>query len=208
MTLENRYDKVMENIEVTQDMRNRILNNINNLDLNTTSKTVIFFHKYKKYFSIAACFVFLFVGSIVLYNIRNISNEPTILDRSAVLDYSTVDELSNSVGFIVKELQDIPFDIKNIQYTSFEGDLAEIQYNGETNTVSFRMAFSDDDVSGDYSEYSLIENHEIDDYTVTIKGNNDKYNLAIWRHAGFSYSINVTNGISETDLLKMVQSIA
>lgn len=205
--MENRYDKVMKNIEVTADMRDRILNNINNLDLNKIPNKVIPFHNYKKYFSIAACFVFLLVGSIMLHNIINVPNEPPILEETEILDHSTIGELSEAVGFTVKELQDIPFHIETIRYTSFWGDLAEIEYNGKSSTVVFRMAFRDEDVSGDYSEYTLIGNHKINGYDVTTKGIDGKYNLAVWQHEGFSYSISISNGISEIDLLKMVQSV-
>lgn len=208
--MENRYYKVMKNIEVTAEMRDRILNNINNFDLDKTPNKVVPFRNYKKYFSIAACFVILLVGSVILHNIINLHNEPPYqedLGEKGIVDHSTVGELSEAVGFTVKEIQDISFDVEAVRYTSFWCELAEIEYADKNNTVVFRMAPRNEDVSGDYSEYASIENRRINDYDVTIKGNDDKYSLAVWKHDGFSYSISITNGISEIDLLKMVQSV-
>ena len=118
----------MKNIEVTAEMRDRILNNINHLDLDKIPNKVIPFHNYKKYLSIAACFVFLLVGLIIIHNTINVPNKPPLLEETGIVDHSTIGELSEAVGFTVKELQDIPFDVDTVNYTSYWEDLAEITY--------------------------------------------------------------------------------
>lgn len=206
--MKNRYDKVMENIEVSAEMRDRILNNIKKLDLNKTPNKVVPFHNYKKYLSIAACFVILLAGSFAIHNIKSLTNEtPPDLAVPDIVEYSSAEELSKAIGFTVKEIQNVPLEVETVQYTAFWKELGEIQYAGQDNTVVLRMAVSDEEVSGDYAEYTSIKSIIINDYSVTFKGNNGKYNLAVWQTGGYSYSVQFTKAISQQEMLTTVQSV-
>lgn len=205
--MENRYNQIMKNIEVTAEMRDRILNNIGNLDLDNIPKKTAPCHNYKRYLSAAACFVFLLIGSILIRSAVKVPGKPPLFGETAILEHSTINELSKAVGFTVQELHNLPFDAETVQYLSFWGELAEIEYSAGNHTVVFRMAYGEDDISGDYTEYSLIENRRVYGYDVTLKGIGDKFNLAVWKHDDFSYSIRIMDGISENELLDMVQSI-
>ena len=82
MTLKKRYDEVMDKIEVTSEMRGRILGNIQKLELETAPKNnVIPFPNLKKYLSVATCFVVLLVGAFVAGNMTGIfqPNNPVVL---------------------------------------------------------------------------------------------------------------------------------
>lgn len=206
--MENRYDKVMNNIEVSPEMRQRILNTVNNLDLDKIPNKVVPFRNYKKYLAIAACFVFLLAGSTILHNRINMpNNEPPILVAPDIVEFSSAAELSEDIGFRVKEIQEVPFEVEAVKYISSWGDLAEVQYTGKNNTVILRMALGSEDISGDYSEYASIETHSIEGHEVTIKGNDGKYRLAVWQSEGFSYAVQCSEAVSEQELLTIIKSI-
>ena len=59
MTL--KYDELMDRIEVTPEMRQRILKNIETADL-TPDKKVLRLHHLKQYLAAAACFALLITG--------------------------------------------------------------------------------------------------------------------------------------------------
>ena len=206
--MKNRYAKIMKNIEVTPDMRDRILNNINKLDLEKTPNKVVPFHNYKKYLSIAACFVILLASSFLLHNLISSRNgAPPQQVVPDIVEYSSAKELSKAIGFTVKEIQNVPFTVETMKYTAYWEKLGEIQYEGQDNTAVLRMEASDEDVSGDYTEYTSIKSIIINNESVTIKGNDGKYMLAVWKTAGYSYSIQFTNAISEQVMLNIVQSV-
>jgi hypothetical protein len=69
------------------------------------------------------------------------------------------------------------------------------------------MAAHDEDVSGDYNEYSSIKSLTVNGDSVTFKGNGEKYVLAVWQGGGYSYSVQFTKAISEQELLTTVQSV-
>lgn len=206
--MKGKYDEVMKHIEVTSEMRDRILNNISSINLEKTPSKPVLFHNYKKYLSIAACFVILLVGTVIIQHTLNLSNDPPIdLAIPDIVDYGTIGELSEAVGFTVKEIQDIPFAVDNVQYTSFWGNLAEVTYTGQNNTAVLRMASRNEDISGDYSEYANIKNYTTNGYDITLKGNNDKYNLAIWQYDGFSYAVRFVEAVSEQEMLTSIKSL-
>lgn len=205
--MRNRYDEVMENIEVTDEMRDRILNNINSLDLEKASIKAAPSPNYKRYLSIAACFVLLIVGSVFIRNAINVPNEPPIQVTPDTVTYQSVGELSDAIGFTVKEIQKLPFIVESVKYTSYWGELADIEYIGSDNTAIFRMAVGEEDVSGYYDEFTSVENHVINGCDVTIKGHNDKYILAIWHKDGFSYALQFREAVSEQEVLDIIQSI-
>lgn len=205
--MKNRYDEVMEHIEITDEMRDRILNNINNLDLEKTSVEMVHSPNYRRYLSIAACFVFLIVGSVLIRNAVNLPNDPPIQVTPDIVTYQSSQELSDAIGFTVKEIQQLPFDIESVKYTSYWGELADIEYVGPDNTAIFRMAVGDEDVSGYYDEFTSVKSHEVNDYDVTIKGKDGQYILAIWQKDGYSYSVQFREMVSEQEMLDILQSI-
>lgn len=206
--MKNRYDKIMKNIEVTTEMRDRILNNIDNLNLDQASKKIVPFPNYKKYLSIAACFVILLVGSVIIHNMANWTSEPPgDLGETGIVEYNTIGELSEAIGFSIKEIRNVPFEVTAVQYTAYWDEFAEIQYTGQDNTVVLRMTFRDEDVSGDYSEYTDIKYIAVNGYSVTLKGDNDKYSLAVWQTEGYSYSVQFTKAISEQEMVTTLQSV-
>ena len=207
MTLKNRYDEAMKNIVVTNEMRDRILNNISKLDLEKTSKKTLPFPQYKKYLSIAACFAVLFVGSVIVHNTINLPSEPPVQIVPEIVPYHSNAELSDAIGFTVKEIQELPFEIESVKYTSYWGELADIEYAGSDNTAIFRMASGDEDVSGYYGEFTSVESHMINGYDVTIKGNDGQYLLAVWQNDGYSYSVQFREMVSEQEMLDILQSI-
>lgn len=205
--MKNRYGKVMNHIEVTTDMRDRILNNINRLDLNQIPDKIMPFPNYKKYLSIAACFVILLVGSFLVQNRINWTREPTQQAIPDIVEYHSANELSKAVGFTVKEIQNIPFEVETVQYTAYWKDLAEIRSIGRNNTLVFRMAARSEDVSGDYSVYTDIKNVTVNGTLVTLKGDASKYKIAVWQAEGYSYSVQFTEAVSEQEMIITLQNV-
>lgn len=75
MTL--KYDELMDRIEVTPEMRQRILKNIETADL-TPDKKVLRFHHLKQYLAAAACFALLITGIYTLPQRRPESCRPRL----------------------------------------------------------------------------------------------------------------------------------
>lgn len=213
--MSKRYDEVMEKIEVTDAMRQRILANIEEMDLTVAPQAkVVRFPTMKRLMPLAACFVLLVAG---VYATRQFMPgeivEPTPTQDvsvgigSGIVDVEDVDALSVAVCFPVKELHDLPFQVDEVTYTSFWNDLAQITYTGEGQTVIFRQSLGDEDNSGDYNAYAETETREIGGISVTLKGDGQTYSLVVWSDGTYAYSANAESGLRAEEWETLINGV-
>ena len=202
MTLSKRYNAVMEKIEVTDAMRQRILASIGRLDLEATPQPkMIRFLSAKRFMPLAACFLLLLAG---VFSARYLIPGETVdpLPTSGVMIVNEIVEvadaaaLSETVGFPVKEVTSLPFQTDDVTYTSFWRELAQITYGGQRQTISLRQSVGNGDNSGDYTLYAETAVKEISGQNVTLKGDGQAYSLALWSDGTYAYSIKADPGLS------------
>ena len=209
MTLSKKYNMIMEEINVTPDMRLRILKNIANqpnttqtyktdlsgkiIQLNrgeTDSKHFRLNRSTVSIIAAAACTVLCIYG-IYSHNISNVPKPSTPSHNVAVLpdDKSTESDNKNSSG----------------EYDTPSDTNGAVPGENTDNTIT---AEGSDDISGDYNTYRQKKQITVNGASVTLKGNNGKINVATWSSNGYSYSINVGKGFDEsyiTDLISMIE---
>ena len=206
--MDNKYDEVMEHIEVTPEMRSRILSNINNMDFAEKKQAkIVRFPTAKRFAALAACLAIMLVGALTLPNLRNISQEPPVIGNNDIVEVYSVEELSETVGFDVVEPGNLPFEPESVVYTAYWTEMAEITYSNDEKTAVFRKGIGSDDVSGDYNSYELTSKISLNDIKTTLKGNGETYTLAIWTDGEFAYSLSLSEGIGETGWIEMLQTI-
>ena len=79
-------------------------------------------------------------------------------------------------------------------------------YTGKKNSVEYRKAVGTEDISGDYTEYVQITTETVHGVEVTIKGNDDRYRLAVWQSEGYMFSVWIEQGIPYSKMIDLVQS--
>lgn len=206
MTLSKRYDEVMAHIEVTDEMRSRILNNIQKADVTAPKKNLLHFPGAKKYLSIAACFALLLVGALTLprYLTPDSPENPILAQNDDIVNVSSIEELSDTVGFEVNNISGLPFEVEQTEYTAYWQEMAQVSYAGEGQTLIYRKSVGEEDNSGDYTDYKNCINIEANHISAQLKGNGESYNLAIWNVDGYSYSIYSENGLSAEEFIKII----
>lgn len=84
----------------------------------------------------------------------------------------------------------------------------EIDYaSGEDRAAYVRKAAGAEDISGDYNVYEEEQTVESGSVSVTLKGNDGLVYLAVWTDGGYSYALNVTAGLSQSDMTALVSEI-
>lgn len=192
------YKEVMEHVVLTEDMRARILRNIQNIEgLAPKAKLVSF---PARWFAAAACAALLLAGAIAIPKLQTPtqSENPSgvqngILDRR---EASSLRELEQLVGFEVEGLEHLPFEVTEIRYMAYGTALAEVNYVGEDQTLVFRKTAGSTDPSGDYTAYPDTLVLELGSCTVTLKGESGMYRLAVWQDQGYSCSANASEAFS------------
>lgn len=201
--MSKRYDEVMEHIEVTPEMRRRILEHIDQADLTkTASPKAIRFPGVKRLAVLAACLAIVLAGALTLPDLLHGPDDPDdpniLAPGDGIVQVPSVDELAERVGFEVTELDGLPFQADEAVYTAYWQDLAEITYSGEGQSAVYRKGIGSEDVSGDYKTYeNETEILAGNNASVTLKGNNGGYTLAVWTDGKYAYSIALSHGMDE-----------
>lgn len=200
--MKKRYDEVMDRIELTGEMRSRILGNIQRMDLSATSeRKVLPFRSIRKYMSAAACLAVLLAGVFAAGHMAGIfqPDDPNVAVVNGIVEVGSPEQLAAAVGFDVEELNALPFEAESTAYISYWNELAEITYTGGGQTAAFRKSKGTGDNSGDYSAYSAVKEISAGPLTATLKGSGEAYTLAVWSADGYAYSIRLSEGISESE---------
>lgn len=212
------YNEIMENIYLTPETKEQILCHVSERERKAKVQNM---KKWTKYISVAACCA-LVVGAAygihTLHPDKTVSEEEDMTTADMVDDgaqianpmkeYGSAEELSDAVGFTVREIGELPFTVKETLYFTYDDTLAEIRYTGDDQEVYFRKSQGEDeDNSGVYNTYSQTTTITVGHTEITCKGESDAYELAIWKKDGYSYSISLQTGISLEELQAMIETV-
>ena len=90
-----------------------------------------------------------------------------------------------------------------IQVIFYNGDLEE----GDLTRMLIRKGTGNEDISGDYNDYTETGELDADGVIVTTKGNEDKIYVAIWSSGDFSYAIDFDEGAETDTVIEIVKSV-
>ena len=201
-----KYDEVMEKLEVTPEMRARILQNVETQMAEPCKKP----NRLRRFAALAACLAILLVGAVALPKLISSpapeESETTIVN--GMVEVASKEELSEAVGFPVKSAQSLPFFPQSIYYTSYWGEMAQIDYANGGSMACFRQSLGEKDNSGDWNEYPTKESFTVNGCVVTLKGEADSYTLAVWQDDIYSYSLSLSAGQPASVWESIVEGVA
>lgn len=196
----NPYRELMEQVNLTPEARERILTNIQQADLSPQPEKVVPFSRrrqtWRRWASLAACLV---VAVAALFAVPLLREQPDTAPPVQVLppfrQVDSLDALSEAVGFPVTEVSKLPFDPVSTTYTAYDEGLAEITYTGSGGqTATYRQSCGSEDNSGDYNPYP--DTQALPEQNATLKGQDGLYTLALWSDDTYTYSLNLSSGLS------------
>ena len=197
-----KYDEAMQKIEVTPEMRARILQNAAAQCKPSDQKKPARVTALRRFAALAACLAVLLAGAVTLPRLISRpaqKEEAETMIANGMEELSSRDELSAAVGFPVKAAMSLPFFPQEIHYTSYWGDMAQTDYaNGSAGA---------EDHSGDWNEYPAQQTITAVGCTVTLKGETGSYTLAIWTDGNYSYSLSLSSGQPESVWQTIIEGV-
>ena len=198
---QNPYRELMEQVTLTPEARQRILANVQQANLSPQPEKVVPLRPkqqtWRRWDSLAACLVVVVAAVLAVPQLRAEPNETTPPQLTGV-PFQEVDSLvalSDAVGFPVTEPAALPFDLVNTTYTAYDEGLAEITYTGpDDQTATYRQSLGTADNSGDDTLYE--DTQVIPENNATLKGQDQSYTLALWTDDTYTYSLNLSTGLS------------
>lgn len=195
----NPYRELMEQVNLTPEARERILTNVQQADLSPQAEKVVPFPRrrqtWRRWASLAACLAIV----AALFAVPLLREQPDTAPPVQVLppfrQVDSLDALSEAVGFPVTEVSKLPFDPVSTTYTAYDEGTAEITYTGpDDQTATYRQSLGTADNSGDYTLYE--DTQVIPKNNATLKGQDQRYTLALWTDGTYTYSLRLSNGLS------------
>ena len=143
------------------------------------------------------------------------AQEETVLDNQQIpnpwTDCASKEEAAQLAGFDLTAPDEIAGTGEDAYQVMTGEDIEtifEIDYaSGEERAAYVRKAPGADDISGDYNNYAEVETVEENGVKLTLKGNDGLVNLAVWTDGGYSYALNVTDGLSQSDMTALATGI-
>ena len=193
-----KYDEIMDRIEVTPQMRHRILHSLEEAREKKKKRFLL-----RQVVSIAAC---LTIVLCCWYVWMPGQQEQDVQAIPQIEEVGSLQALSRETGIPLKELTGLPFEISETEYVSYWEELAEIQYLGQADSLRYRKSEGTEDNSGDYTVYQQEINLTISGCSVTLKGSGEGYCLAVWTDGTYAYSISVTAPLSEEAFQNLLET--
>lgn len=220
MILSRSYDEIMERIHMSEEAHERILSNIIRECGERGQKKTASFQRPIRYLVVAAAALVCVITVPVVYHLQStsvnqenhtvIGSDDNVQMANGIATCTSVEELSEKVGFPVFDLKKeiLPFKVDTIDYYSYWEELAEIEYTGSDGDYAvYRKKKGTEDPSGDYNEYSARDAISVNDIQIVLKGDKNDYNLAIWTYKDYSYSLYLSEGISEDEFQDILNGV-
>ena len=201
--MNDKYKKIMDKINVSQEMHERVMNNICSASIQP--KRILF---PRKIAAIAACAVVLAAGVAGIAVISS-QNSGTTLPPTLYQDtkqYSNAADLSSVLGFDVVDLSGIPFKIDETVYSVIYEKTAEINYYGKNGeSLTYRVSRGSIDNSEHFVDLDREDVFDANGKNVTLKGTSEGYTIAVWQQNSLSYSISISYPANSETLLSMIK---
>lgn len=210
------YNEIMDKISVTEEMRERILDKIQESDIVEYKKHKTAKRIRKVSFFASAAVIAITVGTLFISHFHNRANmeeppqEPGEITQiyNGIEECVSLKELEQKVGFEIEDIEKLlPFTPTQVDYLSYWAEMAEIQYTDTKQTVTFRKSVGEEDNSGDYNEYDFETETVVDRSKILLKGTADGIRLAIWNKDSFAYSLSFESAVSQEEILSIIQNI-
>ena len=213
MTLAEKYNEVMDKIELSAEARQRILGNIQSIERNTPKRgKVIQFPQWKRWAALAACAAIVLLAAVTLNPNTNIDTDEQPGNVQVVnpyVDYETLADAAQAVGFALNAPETVDGYSGEKSFQVVDGSMIQIVYTDDGgNRLFVRKEADDADISGDYNNYAEENIVTVGEYSVTLKGNNGTVSTAIWMNNSYAYAVSADVPMTVEAMTALVAQIA
>lgn len=208
MTLRSTYQELMGQVEVTPEMRARILAHVQTAEREPVPENRPLL---RRWLPLAACIALVLVmgGKFLRAPEEPVQPDtPVTQVVSPFTSAASIEELEELTGIRLPETVPLPFAVEEVSYQAIGTQVAQIAYQGEGQTAVLRKSLGTEDNSGDYTHYAKTQSVQIGDITGELKGDGALYPLACWHTDSESLSLRLSQGIEEAAWLDLISALS
>lgn len=198
-------DMEIDSVELSKDE----LQKIHKLELDKINSTKVKRPLFKWKIAsglVAACFVIVLSISISApkHN-NNIYQPPKIVNP--YIEYNDIESAEEILGYDVMIPTIIPEDYTISNIVIIDNKILSIDYENDSEKINYRTSEGNDEISGDFNNYENVNQIEIDNKNITLKGNDNKIHLISWNYDEQVFSIYSDQGLSQDQVINIIENI-
>lgn len=143
-------------------------------------------------------------------SINTITADESVEIPNPLKEYVTLQEAETALGFKVTVPANLPEGYVQSSIYAIDNDMVQIIYLNGSSEICFRQGKGNEDISGDYNAYDEVTTETINGMSVTLKGNANKVNTAVWTDGDYSFSITLDaseEGIANEEMIAVISSV-
>lgn len=210
MILGLKYNEIMDRLQVTDAMRARVLERLERPGQRASPFPRV--RMLRRALAAAACLAVILAGASLLPRFSQQplpSHTPSgpVTGIPGFQEVSSVQALSQQVGFPVSELKELPFPVERSTYTAYGDTMAQIRCEGQSQWALFRKSAGTEDNSGDYTAYTAQTSYSLDGLSVTLKGEAEQsYVLALWTDGSYTCSLRLSQPLTSEQWERVISA--
>ena len=208
MTLETRqaYRQIMDAVSVTPEMERRVLTGLRR-SLDTGRRPAAPRWQPRLAAACAALVVCAAAFFPLWLESRSPLETPPVQVTWGAQQFDSIGELADSLSYPLLVPTSIPEGYQPKAFRCLQGELAEVSWQSEDGTITYRMAPGNEDVSGDFTAYGWEKILNIGAYTVSCKGEDGVVFLAVWSDGTYSFSLHASAGLTPDQVTDVIESL-
>lgn len=122
--------------------------------------------------------------------------------------YQSLEEAEEAAGFALSVPESFEGAARR-EIAVIDGRIIDVTYlDGEDNRIlTIRKGTGEEDISGDYNEYTKEAVMDLGGLSVTVKGGEDRIFLALWQEGDYSYAVSFDEGGTEDQLKEIIHMV-
>ena len=122
--------------------------------------------------------------------------------------YQSLEEAEKAAGFALHVPESFEGAARR-EIAVIDGRIIDVTYlDGEDNRIlTIRKGTGEEDICGDYNEYTKEAVMDLGGLSVTVKGGEDRIFLALWQEGDYSYTVSFDEGGTEDQLKEIIHMV-
>lgn len=123
------------------------------------------------------------------------------------VEYGDKEDFAEAVKSGYEEVTELSFEPANTYYMLYANGVYEIQYEGDTDFLTFTKGQTEEQVNRITVAYDREETVKINDADVRIQSFQNVVYLALWSKGDYCYSVYCDQGCTRDEMVRMVSSV-
>lgn len=123
------------------------------------------------------------------------------------VEYGDKEDFAEAVKSGYEEVTELSFEPANTYYMLYANGVYEIQYEGDSDFLTFSKGQTEEQVSRITVAFDQEETVKVNDADVKIRSFQNVVYLALWNKGGYAYSIYSDQGCTRDEMINMISSV-